>query len=110
MRSWINDTYLWYSEVPNPVAANYATATDYFAVLKTPAITASGALKDKFHFTYTTPVWQALSQGGVSVGYGIDWTLIANKPPRSIVVSQVTPAAQVAVAFTSDQSKSPSMP
>jgi carboxyl-terminal processing protease len=93
VRSYINDTYLWYSEVPNPVAANYATATDYFAVLKTPATTASGAPKDKFHFTYTTPVWLALSQSGVSVGYGIDWTLLANRPPRSIVVSQVTPGS-----------------
>ena len=98
VRSWINDTYLWYAEVPNPVAATYATVIDYFAVLKTPATTASGALKDKFHFTYTTPAWQALSQAGVSVGYGIDWTLLANKPPRSIVVSQVTPGSIAAAA------------
>jgi hypothetical protein len=38
---------------------------DYFAVLKTPAITASGRPKDRFHFTYPTEVWDEMSNSGV---------------------------------------------
>jgi hypothetical protein len=36
--------------------ADYQTMLDYFAVLKTPAITASGRPKDRFHFTYPSGV------------------------------------------------------
>ncbi len=98
VRSWINDTYLWYAEVPDVPASGFASATDYFSVLKTSATTASGAAKDKFHFTYLTPDWVALSQSGIQVGYGIDWVLLSSKPPRSIVVSQVTPGSVAAAA------------
>jgi len=98
VRSWINDTYLWFDEVPTVAASGFASAVDYFSVLKTSATTASGAPKDKYHFTYLTPDWLALSQRGVQVGYGLDWALLSSKPPRSIVVSQVTPGSVAAAA------------
>ncbi len=50
LRSWTNDLYLWYSEVPDLNPASYTTA-DYFDVLMTSAVTPSGNPKDKFHFT-----------------------------------------------------------
>src|SRR5512135_28970 len=50
--SWIGDLYLWYREVPNSPPQFYATAIDYFNVLKTPATTPSGKPKDQFHFTF----------------------------------------------------------
>lgn len=93
IRSYINDTYLWYSEVPSLAASTYASAVDYFAVLKSPAITASGALKDKFHFTYLTTDWESQSISGISYGYGIAWKLLSATPPRSLVVTQVTPGS-----------------
>ena len=76
LRSWIDETYLWYQDVRGlPPAtldpANSATPLDYFDKLKTTATTASGKDKDKFHFTYPTPEWIALSQSGVSFGYGL---------------------------------------
>jgi hypothetical protein len=43
LRSWIDELYLWYREVPNADPAPYSTAESYFDVLKTPAVTASGA-------------------------------------------------------------------
>ena len=71
LRSWIDETYLWYKDVRVLPAATldptmYATPVDYFAALKTPLTTASGKPKDHFHFTYDTPTWVALSTAGVS--------------------------------------------
>lgn len=73
VRSFIDETYLWYKEVPTTInMASYSNPVDYFAVLKTPAVTASGRAKDGFHFTYATTEWQ-MNQAGVSLGYGITW-------------------------------------
>jgi hypothetical protein len=90
LRSWTNELYLWYSEVPDRSPSGSSTA-DYFAALKTPAITASGRSKDQFHFTYSTAEWDQLSQSGVEVGYGAEWVLIAGAPPRKIVVAYSEP-------------------
>jgi carboxyl-terminal processing protease len=91
VRSWIDEYYLWYREVPNYRSDDYATAVDYFAVLKTDATTASGAPKDHFHFTYPSDVWTALSQSGVEAGYGATWAVIAPRPPRRVVVAYTEP-------------------
>ena len=93
LRSWNNDLYLWYSEVPDQNPANFATTLAYFDVLVTTAVTQSGALKDKFHFTYDTAAWDALSQTGSQAGYGAQW-IITSKPktlPRSLVVAYTEP-------------------
>jgi carboxyl-terminal processing protease len=90
LRSWTNELYLWYSEVPDLNPANYETLA-YFAELKTPALTASGQPKDKFHFTYDSADWYALSQSGVSAGYGAQWMILSGTPPRQVVVAYVEP-------------------
>jgi len=90
LRSWTHELYLWYREVPDLNPASYATA-DYFNALKTSATTASGNPKDKFHFTYPTPQWEALSQSGVQAGYGAQWVLISSRPPRQVVVAYTEP-------------------
>jgi carboxyl-terminal processing protease len=92
LRSWTNELYLWYREVPDTNPASYATA-DYFNLLKTSATTASGSQKDKFHFTYSTADWVALSQSGVSAGYGAQWIVIASRPPRQVVVAYTEPGS-----------------
>jgi carboxyl-terminal processing protease len=86
LRSWTNEIYLWYSEVSDLNPAAYTTE-NYFPLLKTTATTASGRAKDKFHFTYDTDVWEALSQGGVEAGYGAEFAVLAPTPPRRIVVA-----------------------
>jgi carboxyl-terminal processing protease len=97
LRSWSNDRYLWYSEIVDRDPASYSTP-EYFDLLKTTATTASGAPRDKFHFTYPTTQWQELSQSGVQVGYGAEWAVISSRPPRLIVVAYTEPGSPATAA------------
>ncbi len=90
LRSWTNELYLWYNEVPDLDPARYPTP-NYFDLLKTSATTPSGNAKDRFHFTYPTFQWDALSQSGVSAGYGAEFLVVATKPPRLVVVAYTDP-------------------
>src|SRR3954465_15063883 len=90
LRSWTNDLYLWYDEVADRDPALWSTPA-YFDLLKTTATTPSGNPKDRFHFTFDTAAWAALSQSGVSAGYGAEWALVARSPPRRIVVAYTEP-------------------
>lgn len=92
LRSWTNETYLWYSEVPDQNPATFDTL-EYFDLLKTTATTPSGADKDKFHFTYDTADWNALSGAGQEVSYGLTFALLSLEPPRQAVVAYVDPNA-----------------
>jgi carboxyl-terminal processing protease len=98
LRSWTNDLYLWFSEVTDQDPAGFSTDLAYFNVLKTTATTASGNPKDKFHFTYATATWEALSQSGIQAGYGANFVVIASKPPREVVVAYTEPGSPAAVA------------
>jgi len=90
LRSWTNELYLWYREVPDRDPASYSTA-DYFNLLKTTATTPSGNAKDRFHFTYPTAEWVALAQSGVEAGYGVQWLVISSRPPRQVVAAYTEP-------------------
>jgi carboxyl-terminal processing protease len=98
LRSWTNDLYLWFSEVPDQDPAAFASDATYFTALKTSATTASGKPKDRFHFTYPTATWEALSQSGVQAGYGANFVLIAATPPRDLVVAYTDPGSAAAIA------------
>ena len=97
LRSWSNDLYLWYNEITDRDPALHATP-EYFDLLKTFETTASGAEKDKFHFTLSTEEWQAFSQSGVSVGYGAQWVIISGSPPRQLVVATTEPDSPATTA------------
>ena len=97
LRSWTNDLYLWYDEVVDRDPALSSTPA-YFDLLKTTATTPSGNPKDKFHFTYDTAAWIALSQSGVSAGYGAEWAIVARFPPRRIVVAYTEPGSPATAA------------
>jgi carboxyl-terminal processing protease len=98
LREWTDALYLWYREVPASDAHAYPTPVDYFDVLKTPAVTASGKPKDRFHFWYPTAEWQALSQSGVQAGYGVQWVITSEYPPRSVVAAYNEPGSPAATA------------
>lgn len=98
LRSWTNELYLWYREVPDRDPASYSTTSAYFDVLKTTATTPSGNAKDRFHFTYATADWIALSQSGVEAGYGAQWVLVSSTPPRRVVVAYNEPGSPAAGA------------
>jgi hypothetical protein len=93
LRSWIDDTYLWYREVPAANAEDYPTPLDYFDVLKTPRVTSTGRPKDRFHFTYPTDVWESLSETGTEAGYGARFAVISGAPPRLVVVAYTEPGS-----------------
>jgi len=98
LRAWINDSYLWYDEVPDEDPANYSDPLEYFQLLKTDATTASGKAKDQYHFTYNTAAWEAQSQSGISVSYGLDFVLVSATVPREVVVALTEPNAQADMA------------
>jgi len=93
VRAWIDETYLWYDEVPTLSASGYSTPQDYFDVLKTPAKTASGADKDRFHYYMDTSAFQSATAGSGSVGYGMEVALISTLPPREVRVAYVIPGS-----------------
>lgn len=45
LRSWSDETYLWYDEIADNDPESFATVADYFAQLKTEQLTDSGAKK-----------------------------------------------------------------
>jgi C-terminal processing protease CtpA/Prc len=98
LRSFIDETYLWYRDVPNNlVEGKYATAQDYFSALKTNAVTASGAPVDQYHWSQTTASWNA-EQSGLAEDYGIRWAALANTRPRNWLVADVAPHSPAALA------------
>ena len=100
LRSWSNDTYLWYDEIQDRDPGLYATSaagvTEYFDLLKTEATTRSGNPKDRFHFTNDTAEYVARMQQGMTFGYGAAYELISSSAPRELVivlVNENSPAA-----------------
>jgi len=93
LRSWTNELYLWYNEItPDPNPNNTPDILDYFDLLKTPQLTSSQQPKDRFHFTFDTADWIALSQGGQSIGYGAEMMIVGDgRPPRRAFVAFVEP-------------------
>lgn len=97
IRAITEETYLWSSEVPAIKASEYPTVVAYFNALKTPKLLANGSPKDRFHYSYPSEVWEALSRG-VEVSYGLNWNAGANRVPRQWRVSIVDAASPAASA------------
>jgi C-terminal processing protease CtpA/Prc len=101
LRSFVDETYLWYKDVPsNLVAANYATPQTYFDVLKNPAKTDSGNLVDQFHWSQTTASWDA-SSAGAAQDYGVQWVRQPSKaqpPQRLLLATAVAAGSPAAIA------------
>ncbi|MDJ0813067.1 MAG: S41 family peptidase [Woeseiaceae bacterium] len=91
LRSYSNDTYLWYDEIIDRDPALYNDPVAYFDLLRTNQLSPSGQPKDKFHFTYDSDVWNQLSQSGASAGYGIQWAFLSNTPPRDLRIAYTEP-------------------
>lgn len=99
VRAYSDETYLWYREIPNLSAINYAAATTYFAGLKSPALSYSGLAKDKngFHYSLSTSEVEN-TNAGISYGYGIAWQLVRSTPPRQLLVAVVDPGSPADLA------------
>lgn len=88
LRSFTDETYLWYRDVPVLNPLSYANPQAYFKDLKTPLKTASGKLVDEFHWSVTQAEYDQ-QNAGISEDYGIQWAFANNRPPRSLVVANV---------------------
>jgi carboxyl-terminal processing protease len=99
LRGWADSNYLWYDEIPTTLRmADFSNTLDYFAALKTPALTAAGKPKDHFHFTYTTAEWDAMTNAGEEVGYGLTWSRSSTTAPRTWLAAIVEPGSPAARA------------
>ena len=87
IRSFSDDTYLWYNDLPDVDPASVSSTEAYFDLMKTTALSPSGSPKDQFHFTYDSEEWELLSESGISVSYGAKFQLVESSPPRNIVVA-----------------------
>jgi carboxyl-terminal processing protease len=120
--AYVNQTYLWYMDVPAVSSAQYYIGANvayvdptnnaqgmetlntnsdvvdaYFNSQRSPLFTASGKPKDQFHFTYQTTVWDALSEQGNEAGFGFQVALLSATPPRKALIAYTsagTAAAQ----------------
>lgn len=97
LRSWTNDTYLWYNEVDDNDPSSL-TVADYFSQLKTNELTASGSLKDNFHFSQSTEDYNQRTQSGVTSGFGISWEFVSSSSPRQLIVRYTEPNSPAAIA------------
>ena len=91
LRSWVNDSYLWYDEVLDQDPALFGDPVAYFDELRTIELTGTGNLKDRFHFALNTAEWLAESQSGIRVGYGMEMLILNAVPPREVVVKFTQP-------------------
>ena len=98
LRSWSDETYLWYDEIADNDPENFATVADYFAQLKTEELTDSGDKKDNFHFSEPSEDYFQEAQSGVTSGYGINWAFIGDPADRILRVAYLeddSPASQI---------------
>lgn len=97
LRSWTNDTYLWFDEVDDNDPVGFSVA-DYFDQLKTDFRTDSGTFKDNFHFSQSTAEYLTRIQGGITFGYGISWEFLRATAPRRIIVRYTEPGSPADLA------------
>ena len=96
LRSFSDETYLWYDEIVDQDPAGFTDPVTYFGLLKTFDTLPSGRLKDppNFHFTYETLEFFNLFQSGITAGYGVQWFLPDTTPPdRVVLVSYTEPGS-----------------
>ena len=97
VQSYVWESYLWYNELPDITPSPYSSPKAFFTASQTQARTASGRLKDRFHFHYDTPVYEALDQGQV-FGYGFELAALSSTPPRKFVVAYAEPSSPAGAA------------
>ena len=90
VQSYVWESYLWYNELTDITPAPYSTPKAFFTAYQTQGKTASGRLKDRFHFYYDTPVYEALDRGQV-FGYGFELAALSSSRPRKFVIAYTEP-------------------
>ncbi|HZY18821.1 MAG TPA: S41 family peptidase [Ramlibacter sp.] len=78
VRSYLNETYLWYGEIRDVEASGYPTVPGYFDALLVRSPDATGQAKDRFSVLMTTTAADAM-QGTTSASGG-GWSAPASSP------------------------------
>lgn len=91
-RSYLNEAYLWYREVPAVNAASFTTIPSYFDALRTPLLDSTGARKDRFSFVITNAQADT-SASGVGASYGAEFIVDSAGRIRVAQVEANSPAA-----------------
>ena len=97
LRSWSDELYLWYNELPDINPDNNDNRLEYFDKLRTSATTTNGTQKDQFHFTIPTDEYEERVATGSSAGYGANFVILAGSPPRDVRVSIVQPNSPASI-------------
>ncbi|WP_036766964.1 S41 family peptidase [Parvularcula oceani] len=103
LRSWTHETYLWNDEVPDEDPASYDSRLAYFDILRTTAVTPSGAPKDQFHFSEPTEQFLADRNAAPSAGYGARIRTYAARPPRDVRVLYTDPGTPASAVVDGQQ-------
>jgi carboxyl-terminal processing protease len=91
-RAYLNDYYLWYSEIPAVNASLYSSVPSYFYDLLTPQLDGNGKLKDRFSFIASSADADSLLTGS-NLGYGVSWEQDSQGRTRVAFVEANSPAA-----------------
>jgi len=88
LRSFMNETYLFFDQVTDSDPNNFTDIPAYFDDRLTTASTASGRLVDRFSFIQATEDFEAARSGAPTFGYGARFAAIqTNVLPRDWRVS-----------------------
>lgn len=110
VRSFMDETYLWYKDIPVVNAADYTLAGNgnsvlqtlnaYFQALKTKNTTATGKPVDQFSFTLSTA--DLLNQqSGIASGYGFRRSTLSSGLPRVVRILYVEQGSPAQIAGVS---------
>ncbi|OUU39415.1 MAG: hypothetical protein CBC09_02275 [Cellvibrionales bacterium TMED49] len=83
IRSWSNDTYLWYDELPDIDPSSVDNNIEYFNLMKTDGLTPAGKFKDPPGYHHSIPTEQYLAQVAGEPTYGYGMELMFFNPPQT---------------------------
>jgi len=81
LRSWMNETYLYFDQVTDRDPTDFTDIEAYFDELIVPPPT------DRFSFLESTEDFEARSSGAPTFGYGAQFAVLSNQLPRDWRVS-----------------------
>ena len=96
LRSWTNETYLWNDEVTDRNPNDFDDRLVYFDLLRTEELTASGRLKDDFHFSEPTAEFLARRNSAPTADYGARFIVSSTTVPRDFRIAYSDPGTPAA--------------
>lgn len=98
LRSWLNDTYLWYADLPDIDPNSHDSPEAFFADMSSWEVDEFGELKDKYHWSMPTEDVERLELTSQEYGYGVHLKVASVWPPRDYRVAYVIPGSPAALA------------